>query len=70
MDTPILGDFLKTLGARAEEDRKLMDRPGTPEDIAPIVAFMLSDMAAWIRGTNVPADGGMHSNILCATHGF
>ena len=70
VDTPILGDFLKTLGARAEEDRKLMDRPGTPEDIAPIVAFMLSDMAAWIRGTNVPADGGMHSNILCATHGF
>ena len=70
VDTPILGDFLKTLGARAEEDRKTMDRAGTPEDIAPVVAFMLSDMSAWIRGTNIPTDGGMHSNILCNLHGL
>ncbi len=68
VETPILGDFLQTLGARAAEDRKLMDRPGTPEDIAPVIMFLLSDMAAWIRGTNIPADGGMSSNILCGMH--
>ncbi len=70
VDTPILGDFLETLGARAEEDARVMDRPGTPEDIAPVVAFLLSDMSGWIRGTNIPSDGGMSSNILCEMHGL
>ncbi len=70
VDTPILKDFLETLGERAEEDRRVMDRPGTPGDIAPIVAFLLSDMTTWIRGTNIPADGGMSSNILCGMHGL
>lgn len=70
VDTPILQDFLETLGARAEEDMKTMDRPGTPADIAPVVAFLLSDGAAWIRGTNVPTDGGMFSNVMCQMHGL
>jgi NAD(P)-dependent dehydrogenase (short-subunit alcohol dehydrogenase family) len=70
VDTPILGDFLRTLGARAEEDARVMDRPGTPADIAPVVAFLLSDMTVWIRGTNIPVDGGMSSNILCQMHGL
>jgi len=70
VDTPILGDFIETLGARAEEDMRTMDRPGTPADLAPIVAFLLSDMTRWIRGTNIPADGGMSSNILCDMHGL
>lgn len=70
VDTPILKDFVETLGARAEEDMRTMDRPGTPADIAPVVAFLLSDASAWIRGTNIPADGGMFSNVLCQTHGF
>ncbi len=70
VDTPILKDFLATLGKRAEEDRKIMDRPGTPEDIAPVVAFLLSDMTTWLRGANITSDGGMSSNILCRTHGL
>lgn len=70
VNTPILGDFLETLGARAEEDAKVMDRPGEPTDIAPVIAFLLSDLSGWIRGTNIPADGGMFSNILCGKHGF
>ena len=56
--------------ARAEEDMKTMDRPGTPADIAPVVAFLRSDESAWIRGTNVPVDGGMHSNVICGMHGL
>ena len=68
--TPILGDFLETLGARAEEDARVMDRPGEAEDIAPIIAFLLSDLSQWIRGTNIPGDGGMSSNILCEMHGL
>ena len=70
VDTPILGDFIETLGARAEEDMRVMDRPGRADDIAPVVAFLLSDMTTWIRGTNIPVDGGMSSNILCKMHGL
>lgn len=70
LDTPILGDFIETLGARAEEDMRVMDRPGRANDIAPVVAFLLSDMTTWIRGTNIPVDGGMSSNILCEMHGL
>ncbi len=70
VDTPILGDFLKTLGARAEEDRRIMDRPGAPRDIAPVIMFLLSDMTSWIRGTNIPVDGGMSSNLMCGMHGL
>ena len=58
VDTPILKDFIATLEARAEEDMNTMDRPGKPGDIAPVVAFLLSDGSAWLRGTNVPVDGG------------
>lgn len=70
VDTPILKDFLQTLGARAEEDMRTMDRPGRPGDIAPVVAFLLSDASAWIRGTNIAVDGGMYSNVLCQQHGY
>ncbi|SCC92635.1 hypothetical protein THIX_20685 [Thiomonas sp. X19] len=52
VQTPILADCIQTLGARAEEDMKVMDRSGTPEDIAPLVAFLCSSQSAWIRGTN------------------
>jgi len=70
VNTPILGDFLATLGARADEDRKLMERPGEATDIAPVIAFMLSDLSAWIRGSNIPTDGGMSSNLHCNLHGL
>lgn len=70
VETPILPDFIETLGERAEEDMRVMDRPGQPADIAPVVAFLLSDGAGWIRGTNIPVDGGMSSHILCGMHGF
>lgn len=69
VETPILPDFLETLGERAEEDMKVMDRPGRPEDIAPVIAFMCSDGSGWIRGANIPCDGGMNQHILCNMHG-
>lgn len=68
VDTPILKDFLETLGERAEEDMKVMDRPGTPQDIAPVVSFALSAGANWLRGANITSDGGMSSHILCGMH--
>jgi NAD(P)-dependent dehydrogenase (short-subunit alcohol dehydrogenase family) len=68
VETPILPDFVETLGERVTENKRVMDRFGTPADIAPVVAFLLSDMSAWIRGTNIPVDGGMSSHFLCQKH--
>ncbi len=70
VDTPILGDFLETLGERAKEDMKIMDRPGTPQDIAPVVVFLLSDGSVWLRGTNIATDGGMRAHIDAASNGL
>ncbi len=70
VDTPIMPDFKKTLGKRAEEDFAVNDRPGRPEDIAPVVCFMLSDMTHWFRGANLMLDGGMSSHIYQNMHQF
>ena len=68
--TPILDDFLKTLGPRAEEDMQVMGRAGKPEEIAPIVAFLCSDDSSWINGANISVDGGMNAHIMQQVHGF
>lgn len=68
VDTPILPDFLASLGDRARAEMAVMDRPGRPEEIAPTVGFLLSDAAAWIRGANVPVDGGMHAHVQARRH--
>ena len=70
VETPILADFVQTLGERAEEDMKVMDRPGRPQDIAPVVSFALSKDAKWFRGANLTVDGGMSSHILSNIHQF
>ncbi len=70
VDTPILPDFLETLGERAEEDMKIMGRAGTVEEIAKVVAFMCSDDSVWINGANIQCDGGMNAHIMQKVHGF
>ena len=70
VETPILDDFKATLGPRVEEDMRVMDRNGRPEDVAPVVAFLMSDMSRWLRGTEIHADGGMASHVLCGAYGL
>ena len=70
VDTPILADFMESLGERAEEDVGIMDRLGVPEDIAPLVAFLCSDASQWIRGTNIPCDGGLSARHIANASGL
>jgi 3-oxoacyl-[acyl-carrier protein] reductase len=37
-----------------------MGRLGSPEDIASLVALLVSDEAEWITGQTFHIDGGMH----------
>lgn len=70
VETPILPDFIETLGARAEEDTQVNDRVGRPSDIAPVVCFLLSDMTHWCRGMNLAVDGGMSGHVMEKIHQF
>jgi NAD(P)-dependent dehydrogenase (short-subunit alcohol dehydrogenase family) len=40
-------------------DRQVMKRMATPEDIGNAVAFLASDEAAFITGTELRVDGGL-----------
>ncbi len=64
VETPILKDFKETLGDRFEQDSKLAERLGKPTDIAPVITFLLSEDSKWIRGANIPVDGGIYQHIL------
>lgn len=58
--TPILDDFKRDHGvAKVEGAGALLGRFGEPADIARVVAFLLSDSAAWINGTDIRVDGGL-----------
>ena len=41
-------------------DRTPLGRMGEPEDIATVVAFLLSDDAQWVTGETICVDGGQH----------
>lgn len=45
------------------EKRIPLGRLGRPEDIASVVVFLASDMAAYVTGASILADGGMFVNL-------
>lgn len=59
VDSPILDDFITAFGEKARSDIEQVGRAGRPDDIAPVVAFLMDDASAWISGTNLAVDGGM-----------
>jgi 3-oxoacyl-[acyl-carrier protein] reductase len=38
-------------------------RPGTPDDVAPLVAFLASDHSTWITGQTYPLNGGFSFSL-------
>lgn len=52
-------DIMKTFLKKAEE-KNLMDRFGTPKDIANAVVFLASPLSSYISGITIPVDGLEH----------
>jgi NAD(P)-dependent dehydrogenase (short-subunit alcohol dehydrogenase family) len=48
---------------RLVESRQVVKRIGTPEDVARAVAFLASDEASFITGTQLYVDGGMTAQL-------
>lgn len=60
VETPILKDFYATMSNKIL-DRQMAQSGGrnaAPEEIAKVIAFALSEDAAWLNGTDIRADGG------------
>lgn len=59
VETPILPDFLDTMGGELlGAMREACGRNGAPADLAAAVAWLLSDEARWVNGANLIVDGG------------
>lgn len=41
-----------------------MGRMGTPEEVADVAVFLVSDRARWVTGACVPIDGAQHRRIM------
>jgi NAD(P)-dependent dehydrogenase (short-subunit alcohol dehydrogenase family) len=63
--TPILGDFVTMLGQElVERNANRMKRPAYADEVAPVVAFLMSDASRWVSGVNIPVDGGLMSTFI------
>lgn len=66
-DTPLADKFLNTDEKKEKSAlRHPLKRVGTPEDIAEITSFLLSDKSSWISGQIFHVDGGMSSLLVNA----
>jgi NAD(P)-dependent dehydrogenase (short-subunit alcohol dehydrogenase family) len=70
---PILTDRLRLFTERAAAGRDMKDvysrmtplgRPGKPEEVADLVAFLASERAAFIHGANITIDGGANPGLM------
>ncbi len=59
VETPILRDFEAAFGERASRGTALMGRPGTAGEVAAAVVFLGSAESGWIKGVDLPVDGGL-----------
>lgn len=61
-DTPLAKNLLGNDDKRdAANKRHPLSRVGSPQDIAGMAAYLLSDQASWITGQIIGVDGGMGS---------
>ena len=59
--TGILDDFVKAFGEKVARNIERAGRAAHPAEVAQIAAFMLSPASGWLKGIDIPIDGGMGS---------
>lgn len=61
VETPILADFVAAFGEKAQRDLAVTGRAARAEEIAAVIAFLLGPDAGWVRGVDLPVDGGLEA---------
>lgn len=64
IDTPMLSLMMTERMKSEFLSRTPLGRLGVPDDIAPVVSFLLSEEARWITAAVIPVDGGQHARRL------
>jgi len=64
VSTGLLGDFLTAFGDRASRGVARVGRPASADEAAQVVLFLASEQSGWIRGADLPIDGGSDSLAL------
>lgn len=57
--TGLLSDFAAAFGDAMARNVARAGRPGRPEEIASVAAFLLGPDSSWLRGAEISPDGGM-----------
>ena len=61
IDTPIL-DGADPVFVQSSVEQTLAGREGQAEEVAHVVVFLLSDLASYLNGAEIPVDGGHTSH--------
>lgn len=65
IETRILDDFISAFGERAAQMINRIGRPGTPQEVAEVIMFLISKKSYWITGIDLPVDGGTSAVVNC-----
>ena len=59
VSTGILDDFVTAFGERVAKNIARAGRPGLPDEVADVILFLASPESRWLKGIDIPVDGGM-----------
>jgi 3alpha(or 20beta)-hydroxysteroid dehydrogenase len=62
VETPLMADASPAFRAAAIGQTPL-GRSGTPEDVAPLVGYLISDESSFVSGAEIAIDGGLTSHV-------
>jgi NAD(P)-dependent dehydrogenase (short-subunit alcohol dehydrogenase family) len=67
VDTPLIWESAQAfpqpeVAVESAAQKTLLGRLGSPEDVAELALFLMSDKASWITGTAMTIDGGILNN--------
>jgi 3alpha(or 20beta)-hydroxysteroid dehydrogenase len=61
IDTPIMANA-NPVFVKAHLSMTPMNRAGVPEEVAPLVVYLLSDESAYVNGAEITVDGGFSAH--------